>query len=331
MPATKGMRRGSAEPGGGGAEDGDAFEQCDGDDDRHEAAARGHEVDALQDSGEDADLLMRHGDEHGDGGAEIDCAGGEASPEDGEGEVALGVLNFVAHDRGEVEADERVADGAEGSDEPPVGDGLAQLREWKALPWWRGGDVGEIADHRAAGDGACSAEIVNPFAERQAADVQQHEEDDDADRNASGEDVAVFEALDVGAADVEADSNAGEDDGGQVEDVREPVAPAGEEAVFFAEAALGPEVDAAFAGPLLGEFGDGCALRPEEAAQGDDPEPDGDGAGGGDRRHHVEVRDGDDEEQHQVFAAEDALEAGLVSECDGFAHLPPLALGTVEC
>ena len=156
-------------------------------------------------------------------------------------------------------------------------------------------------------------------------------EDDDADRDAAGEDVAVFELLDVGAADVEADSDAGEDDGGQVEDVREPVAPAGEEAVLFAEAALGPEIDAAFAGPLLREFGDGRALRPEEAAEGDDPEPDGDGAGGGDGRHHVEVGDGDDEEQHQVFAAEDALEAGLVSECDGFANAPASVALTVEC
>ena len=265
--------------------------------------------------------LLRHGDEHGKGGAEIDGAGGEASPEDGEGEVALGVLNFVAHDRGEVEADERVTDGAEGSDEPPVGDGLVQLREVEGAAVMRGGDVGEVADHRAAGDGARAAEVVDPFTERQAADIQQHEEDDDADGDASGEDVAVFEALDAGATDVEADSDAGEDDGGQIEDVGEPVAPAGEEAVLFAEAALGPEIDAAFAGPFLGEFGDGCALRPEEAAEGDDPEPDGDGAGGRDRRDHVEVRDRDDEQQHQVFAAEDALEAGLVSECDGFAQI----------
>ena len=106
---------------------------------------------------------LGHGDEHGEGGAEIDGAGGESSPEDGEGQVALRVLDFVAHDRGEVEADERVADGAEGADEPPVGDGLAQLREMEGAAVMRGGDVGEVADHRAAGDGACAAEVVDPF------------------------------------------------------------------------------------------------------------------------------------------------------------------------
>ena len=142
----------------------------------------------------------------------------------------------------------------------------------------RGGDVGEVADHRAAGDGARATQVVDPFTERQAANIQQHEEDDDSDGDASGEDVAVLEPLDAGAADVEADSDAGEDDGGEIEDVGEPVAPAGEEAMLFAEAAFGPEVDAAFAGPFLGEFGDGRALRPEEAAEGDDPEPDGDRA-----------------------------------------------------
>ena len=45
--------------------------------------------------------------------------------------------------------------------------------------------------------------------------------------------------------------------------------------MLLAEAALGPEVDASFAGPFLGEFGNGCSLGPEETGEGDQPEPEG--------------------------------------------------------
>src|SRR5271170_536538 len=261
-----------------GAEDRDAFQKGDRHDDHHQTGARSHEVDALQDSGEDADLILGHGDEHCEGSAEIDGSGGEATPEDGEGQVLTRLLDLVAHDRRQVEADQAVTDSAKRADQPPVGKALVELREVKCAAVMRGSDVGEENDQSAAGDGARAAEVVDPLAEREAADVEQHEEDDDADGDASGEEVAVFEPLDARAADVEADSDAGEDDGGEIEDVREPVTPAGEEAVLFAEAALGPEVDAALAGPFLREFGDRRALRPEKATEGDDPEPDGDGA-----------------------------------------------------
>ena len=167
-----------------------------------------------------------------------------------------------------------------------------------------------------------AAEVVNPFAERQAANIQQHEEDDDADRNRAGEEVTVLQFLNIRAADVKADADAGEDDGRKIEDIRKPVTPAGEEAVFFAEAALGPEIDAAFARPLLREFGNGCALRPEEATEGDDPKPDSKRAARRDGRHHVEVSDCDDKKQHEVFSAQNPFQAGLMAaECDRLSQL----------
>ncbi len=54
------------------------------------------------------------------------------------------------------------------------------------------------------------------------------------------------------SSDVDGDADAGEHHGGEIDDVRKPVTPAGEEAVLLAEAALGPEIDAALARPLLG-------------------------------------------------------------------------------
>jgi len=53
-------------------------------------------------------------------------------------------------------------------------------------------------------------------------------------------------------------------------------------------------------------------LRPEEQEQCDDPQPDGNAAIRGDARNYVQVEYGNDEEQHQVKASEDAFEVGLV-------------------
>ena len=75
---------------------------------------------------------------------------------------------------------------------------------------------------------------------------------------------------------------------------------------------FGPEVNATFPGVALRQFNDGDSLRPEEKKQGDDPEPDGHAAIGGDRGNNVQIEDGDDEQQDQVEAAEDALQVWLV-------------------
>ncbi len=96
------------------------------------------------------------------------------------------------------------------------------------------------------------AEIADPFAQREATDVQHQQKDDDEQRGDAGEGVAVGELLDFWSGDVDGYADAGEHDGGEIDDVRKPVTPAGEEAVLLAKAAFGPEIDAAFARPLLG-------------------------------------------------------------------------------
>ena len=73
-----------------------------------------------------------------------------------------------------------------------------------------------------------------------------------------------------------------------------------------------PTVDATFSGIAVGQFDDGDALRPEEQEQRDDPQPDRDSAVGRNRRDHIQVEDGDHEQQNQVGAAENALEVRLV-------------------
>ena len=75
-----------------------------------------------------------------------------------------------------------------------------------------------------------------------------------------------------------------------------------------AEYFLGPEIDAAFAGIAVSQFNDGDALGPKEQQEGNDPKPDGGATVGGDGGNHVQIEDGDDEEQNEVRAAQDALE-----------------------
>ena len=75
---------------------------------------------------------------------------------------------------------------------------------------------------------------------------------------------------------------------------------------------FGPQVDAAFTGVAMGQFNDGDALRPEKEKQRDEPEPDGNAAIGGNARNDIQVEDGNDKQQHQVPASEDALKVRLV-------------------
>ena len=72
----------------------------------------------------------------------------------------------------------------------------------------------------------------------------------------------------------------------------------------------------------MGQLDHRDALRPEEQHQGDEPEPDGDATVSGDAGDYVEIEDGDYEQQHQVPAAEDALEVGLF----GGGHVCSLGL-----
>ncbi len=138
----------------------------------HQAGARAHDVDGLQDAGEHADLLLRHGDEHGERGAEVDEAGDDAAEEDGDGQIAAGITDLIAHDGSEIKTDQAVADGAEGGEETPVMEAGVQVGRMKSAAMVMQGQGGEQADHGRAADGAESAEIADPFAQREATHVQ---------------------------------------------------------------------------------------------------------------------------------------------------------------
>ena len=59
------------------------------------------------------------------------------------------------------------------------------------------------------------------------------------------------------------------------------------------------------------QFDNRDALRPEEENQRNDPQPDRDAAVGGNRRHHVEVENGNHEQQNEITPAEHALQMRL--------------------
>ena len=183
-------------------------------DDTDQAGARAHDVDGLEDSGENADLLLGHGDEHGEGGAEVDQAGDDAADQDGDGEIAFGVADFIAHDGGEVEADQAVADGAEGGEETPVMEVRMEIGDVERAAVMVEGQDGEETDHGGSADGAQGAEIADPFAQREAADIERQEKKNDEQGGDTGEGLAVGKLLDSGAGDVDTDSDAGEYDGG---------------------------------------------------------------------------------------------------------------------
>src|SRR5580704_10553302 len=242
----------TAEPGRSGSQNRDTFQQGEWGDDALQAGARAHDVDGLQDAGEHADLLLRHGDEHGQRGAEVDEAGNGATDEDGDGQIAARIADLIAHDGSQVKTDQAVADGAERCEEAPVVETGAQIGGMQGAAIVMQRERGEQADHGCAADGAQRAEIADPLAQREPAHIQGEQKKNNEQRCDAGEGMAVGEFLYAWSSDVNGYANAGEHNGGEIDDVRKPVTPAGKEAVLLAEAALGPEIDATLARPLLG-------------------------------------------------------------------------------
>ena len=93
-----------------------------------------------------------------------------------------------------------------------------------------------------------------------------------------------------------------------------------------------PKGNAAFSGITVSEFDDGNALRPEKKNERNNPQPDGHTAIGGDGGNHIEIENGNDEQQHQIAAPECAdqmrLSGGL--NIAGHNSLERLASLTTE-
>src|SRR5580698_822060 len=114
------------------------------------------------------------------------------------------------------------------------------------------GQHGEQADDDRAANGAEGAEIADPLAQRETTHVQREQKRDDEQRGDAGEGVTVGQLLDRWSRYIDGYADTGKNHRGEIHHVRKPVTPAGQEAVLFAETALGPEIDASFTGPLLG-------------------------------------------------------------------------------
>ena len=79
-----------------------------------------------------------------------------------------------------------------------------------------------------------------------------------------------------------------------------------------AEYFLRPQVHTAFAGIAMRKFDHRDPLRPEKQQQRNKPQPDGHAPVGSDAGDNVQVEYGNDEQQHQVKASEDAFQVRLI-------------------
>ena len=190
----------AAEPGRGGAQDGDTFQQSQRGNDTHQAGARTHDVNGLQNAGEYPDLLLRHGNQHRERGAEVDQAGNDSAEKDGNGKIAARIADLIAHDGSQIQTDEAVADGAKGGEETPIVETGAQIRRMESAGMMMQGEAGQQTNDGCAADGAQGAEIADPFAQRETTDVQGQQEQDDEQRGDAGKGVAVGQLLNPGPA-----------------------------------------------------------------------------------------------------------------------------------
>ncbi len=222
------------------------------------------------------------------------------------------LLDFVAHDGGEFETDETEADHAEG-----IQDEAGIWRDAKIRSGHRGAKArpdndSQTDENSSCDEGSDGAEVVEPLPYSESNDVEDGEKSEQEGRGDHGKVLAVGESGVARTQRENGDADEIEHHRRHVEHVVGPVAPAGEETVEVAENFFGPEIDATLAGITVGQFDDRDALRPEEEEQRNDPEPDSDATVGGDRGHDVEIEYGDDEEEDEIKAAEDAFEVRLV-------------------
>src|SRR5882724_5800676 len=110
--SNEGDAGGAAHPGGADAGDGEAEHEGEGDGDPRKVDAGGHVSNSLHDALENVDVFADR-DEECDSRADVESAGEKSSPGDCAGKSTARILNFVAHDGGEFEADETEANYAE--------------------------------------------------------------------------------------------------------------------------------------------------------------------------------------------------------------------------
>jgi hypothetical protein len=140
----------------------------------------------------------------------------------------------------------------------------------------------EDQEGQVGADAAC---VLQPFADVEADDVENHGDQKQGQRKPEQKTAILCEGCAVRRRDVGGHGGAGKQEAGKIEDGVDPVGPAGDEAVEGAEGVAGPGVETAFFREARGEFVDDERAGDEEEDGGQNPEADGGGAvvaGGGD-------------------------------------------------
>src|SRR5271168_2579862 len=267
-PGDKRDAGGAAEPSGSNASDRKTQHDGEWRDDPSDSDAGGHMADGLNDALKNIDIAFADGDEQRQRRADVEQTGEDTAPGDGAGKSLLGIFDFVAHDGREFETDEAEADHAEG-----IQHEFRIVGNLKVGPGHGGAeaepDDDAEADEDHGGDScADGAEIVDPFSNAKANDVQAHENNQQREGSRECKHFVVAQGFVTGTERENGNADEVEHDRRDVHHVVGPIAPAGEEAVEVAEDFLGPEIDAAFAGIAVGKFDHGNALRPEKKDEG---------------------------------------------------------------
>ncbi len=169
----------------------------------------------------------------------------------------------------------------------------------------RGGAVapnhkrGNAHQHHQGHIGSNAARVLQPLADVQPDDVQNHGDKENGKRDGEQKSPVLRQRGALPANDVGSHGSAGQQQAGKIEKGVDPVSPAGNKAVKGAEGLFGPGVEAAFLGKPRGKFVDDQRAGDEEEDRGQNPEADGRGAvvaGGGDPAGPE--HGGDVEQQH---------------------------------
>src|SRR5260370_30552379 len=109
----KGNPRRTTQPGGADSCDGDAQEKGEGRHNPADSDAAGHVPDGLNDSLQDADIVLTYGDKQSQSGSDVKQPRHQAAPGYGSRQSLLRAVDFIPHDRSELEAHKTEADDTE--------------------------------------------------------------------------------------------------------------------------------------------------------------------------------------------------------------------------
>ena len=140
-------------------------------------------ADGLHDALENVDLIFADSHEQGQRRAHVERAGEKAAQGDGSRKRSSRVFDFVAHDGGELEANKAKTDDTEGVQNE------ARVR-WNPEVRRSQGSAEAQPDNDTQGNqqdtgdkGAEAADVVDPFANAKADDVEDYENDEQCERS----------------------------------------------------------------------------------------------------------------------------------------------------